>query len=108
MYWNVLMCFIIIIIGNKVQFLNPHVVSVARAALYNSVLCLSSRVKEKKTKHSRYMSGQEYYSYVKHVTSVIYTPWVKPAWDKIKGLFLLAPMLKQSSSCTWFLVDVNK
>lgn len=44
------MCFtIIIIIGNKVQFLNPHVVSVARAALYNSVLCLSSRVKEKKT-----------------------------------------------------------
>lgn len=49
MYWNVLMCFtIIIIIGNKVQFLNPHVVSVARAALYSSVLCLSSRVKERK------------------------------------------------------------
>lgn len=80
MYLNVLMCFtIIIIIGNKVQFLNPHVVSVARAALYSSVLCLSSRVKERKKKHSRYMSGQEYYSYVKHVTSVIYTPWVKPA-----------------------------
>lgn len=49
MYSNVLMCFtIIIIIGNKVQFLNPHVVSVARAALYSSVLCLSSRVKERK------------------------------------------------------------